>query len=101
MRLARLPLLAPLRAGVRPLRPSAPAPSGAVPGVGPRSLRRAIDSVADSPEFSTGHFGILAVTTRGDTLYSRNAGKLFMPASNQKLLTSSVALTLLDRKSVV
>ncbi len=28
----------------------------------------------------------------GDTLYSRNAGKLFMPASNQKVLTSTVAL---------
>jgi D-alanyl-D-alanine carboxypeptidase/D-alanyl-D-alanine-endopeptidase (penicillin-binding protein 4) len=32
---------------------------------------------------------------RGDTLYSRNAGKLFMPASNQKLVTGAVALTLL------
>ena len=95
MRLARLSLLALLGACVGPFGPSAPTPSGAVPRVGPRSLRRAIDSVADSPEFSTGHFGILAVTTRGDTLYSRNAGKLFMPASNQKLLTSSVALTLL------
>jgi D-alanyl-D-alanine carboxypeptidase/D-alanyl-D-alanine-endopeptidase (penicillin-binding protein 4) len=29
----------------------------------------------------------------GDTLYSRNAHKLFMPASNQKILTSAVALT--------
>jgi len=31
----------------------------------------------------------------GDTLFSRNAGKLFMPASNQKILTGSVALALL------
>ena len=29
---------------------------------------------------------------RGDTLYSRNAGKLFMPASNMKILTSATAL---------
>ena len=29
---------------------------------------------------------------RGDTLYSRNAGKLFMPASNMKILTSASAL---------
>ena len=32
-----------------------------------------------------------------DTLYSRNAGKLFMPASNQKIVTSAVALAQLGR----
>jgi len=48
------------------------------------------------PKFSNAHWGILIVDPeRGDTLYSRNAGKLFMPASNQKLVTGSVALTLL------
>jgi D-alanyl-D-alanine carboxypeptidase/D-alanyl-D-alanine-endopeptidase (penicillin-binding protein 4) len=31
----------------------------------------------------------------GDTLYSRNAGRLFMPASNQKILTGAAALALL------
>jgi D-alanyl-D-alanine carboxypeptidase/D-alanyl-D-alanine-endopeptidase (penicillin-binding protein 4) len=40
------------------------------------------------------HWGILVVDPgRGETLYSRNADKLFMPASNQKLLTGSTALT--------
>jgi len=40
--------------------------------------------------------GILVVTQQnGDTLFSRNAGKLFMPASNQKIITGSVALALL------
>src|SRR3954469_19214555 len=63
-----------------------------IPRTGQRSLRKAIDSVTNSPEFANGYFGVLAVTTRGETLYSRNAGKLFMPASNQKILTSSVAL---------
>lgn len=63
--------------------------------VGTRSLRRSIDSVVDAPEFANGHWGVLAVNTRGDTLYSRNAGKLFMPASNQKIVTSAVALALL------
>src|SRR5438105_4560531 len=71
---------------------SAPAPTGATPRVGAKALRRAIDSVVNSPEFSNGHWGVLVATTAGDTLYSRNAGKLFMPASNQKLLTSAVAL---------
>src|SRR5690349_19562441 len=56
------------------------------------SLRAFIDSMADAPEFSNAHWGILIVDPeRGDTLYSRNAGKLFMPASNMKILTSAVA----------
>src|SRR4051812_9618043 len=64
-----------------------------VPRHGTRALRRSIDSVVNAPEFANGHWGVLAVTTRGDTVYSHNAGKLFMPASNQKILTSAVALT--------
>jgi D-alanyl-D-alanine carboxypeptidase/D-alanyl-D-alanine-endopeptidase (penicillin-binding protein 4) len=93
MRLSGLSLLIlAAGCGVFP-RQSRPAPSGAFPRVGVKALRRAIDSVANSPEFSNGHWGVLVVTMAGDTLYSRNAGKLFMPASNQKLLTSAVALT--------
>jgi len=58
------------------------------------SLRAFIDSMTDAPEFSNAHWGILVVDPeRGDTLYSRNAGKLFMPASNMKILTSATALT--------
>jgi serine-type D-Ala-D-Ala carboxypeptidase/endopeptidase (penicillin-binding protein 4) len=57
-----------------------------------RQLQRALDSIADAPQFRNGHWGILVVGARGDTLYSRNAGKLFMPASNQKILTTATAL---------
>lgn len=62
--------------------------------VSPRAaLRAAIDSMADVPEFQNAFWGILIVDPdRGDTLYSRNAGKLFLPASNMKIVTSSVAL---------
>ena len=57
------------------------------------ALRAAIDSMADAPEFRNAFWGILVVDPeRGDTLYSRNAGKLFLPASNMKIVTSSVAL---------
>jgi D-alanyl-D-alanine carboxypeptidase/D-alanyl-D-alanine-endopeptidase (penicillin-binding protein 4) len=57
------------------------------------ALRAAIDSMADAPEFHNAFWGILVVDPeRGDTLYSRNAGKLFLPASNMKVVTSSVAL---------
>lgn len=56
-------------------------------------LRLVIDSMVGQPQFRNAQFGILVVDpVRGDTLYSRNAGKLFIPASNQKLITGAVAL---------
>lgn len=59
--------------------------------------RRAFATLADSllrdPMFRSSHWGVLVVDPlSGDTLFSRNAGKLFMPASNQKLLTGATAL---------
>lgn len=57
------------------------------------AFRLGIDSLLDDPAFANAHWGVLIVDpARGDTLYSRNAGKLFMPASNQKLITGAVAL---------
>jgi D-alanyl-D-alanine carboxypeptidase/D-alanyl-D-alanine-endopeptidase (penicillin-binding protein 4) len=57
-------------------------------------MRHEIDSLAAQPEFRNAHWGILIVDPQsGDTLYSRNAGKLFMPASNMKIITGAVALS--------
>jgi D-alanyl-D-alanine carboxypeptidase/D-alanyl-D-alanine-endopeptidase (penicillin-binding protein 4) len=68
----------------------APAP---VPASERAALTAFVDSLAGDARFRNAHWGILVVDpARGDTLYSRNAGKLFMPASNQKLLTGSTAL---------
>jgi D-alanyl-D-alanine carboxypeptidase/D-alanyl-D-alanine-endopeptidase (penicillin-binding protein 4) len=59
-------------------------------------MRHAIDSMVADAKWRTAQLGILIVDPeRGDTLYSHNAGKLFMPASNQKILTGAVALELL------
>jgi D-alanyl-D-alanine carboxypeptidase/D-alanyl-D-alanine-endopeptidase (penicillin-binding protein 4) len=58
------------------------------------SLRHSIDSLVNDPKFANAQIGLLIVNPKtGDTIYSRNAGKLFMPASNQKIITSAVALT--------
>ena len=46
-----------------------------------------------APETRQARWGVLVVDPdRGDTLYSRDAGKLFVPASNMKIVTSAVAL---------
>ena len=73
-----------------------PRPSTTVaPALTPRqALVAAIDSMIGQPQFRNAHWGILIVDPeRGDTLYSRNAGKLFMPASNMKIVTGAVALS--------
>ncbi len=66
------------------------------PGSSRAELRHFIDSLTAQPEFRSAQWGVLVVNPRtGDTLYSKNAGKLFMPASNMKIITSAAALTLL------
>jgi D-alanyl-D-alanine carboxypeptidase/D-alanyl-D-alanine-endopeptidase (penicillin-binding protein 4) len=58
------------------------------------ALRPYADWLIADPMFRSANWGVLVVDPQsGDTLYSRNAGKLFMPASNEKLLTGATALT--------
>ncbi len=77
-----------------PGRPGAPPAPAVTPAVA--ALRRAVDSLVGDTLFRSAMFGILVVDPeRGDTLVSHHAGKLFIPASNQKLLTGAVALQLL------
>jgi D-alanyl-D-alanine carboxypeptidase/D-alanyl-D-alanine-endopeptidase (penicillin-binding protein 4) len=84
----------------RPARTPEPAP----PPVNPaplvvaapttRDLVRAfVDSVKQAPMWSNARWGMLVVDpTRGDTLVALDADRLFMPASNQKLLTGAIAM---------
>jgi len=59
----------------------------------PAQLGAAIETVTNRREFSRGRWGILIQTlSRADTLYSRDAQKYFVPASNLKLLTTAAAL---------
>lgn len=56
-------------------------------------LVREIDSLVRDVRFANAHWGVLIVhPERGDTVYAHNADKLFVPASNQKLVTGAVAL---------
>jgi D-alanyl-D-alanine carboxypeptidase/D-alanyl-D-alanine-endopeptidase (penicillin-binding protein 4) len=97
-RLPALLSLALLGGCLRHAAPAAPAPA---PPVDPRAaalarFRADVDSMVRDPQWSNAHWGILVVDPgRDETLYTHNAGKLFLPASNQKIVTSSVALTLL------
>ena len=89
MKIARILLVAAVGAACHAS--VGPSPAGSSSGTN-TALRVLIDSMADAPAFANAHWGILIVDPeRGDTLYSRNAGKLFMPASNMKILTSAVA----------
>ncbi len=69
--------------------------AAAPPPVAPlRRLTTSFDSIFAAPAFARAQWGVLVRSLdSGDVLYSRNAEKLFMPASNQKILTSAVALT--------
>ncbi|HTD60219.1 MAG TPA: D-alanyl-D-alanine carboxypeptidase, partial [Gemmatimonadaceae bacterium] len=64
-----------------------PAPSAVA------ELKTAIDSMVENSRFRSAIWGILIVNPdAGDTLYALNAGKLFLPASNMKIVTGSAAL---------
>src|SRR5258708_1128936 len=68
---------------------------GIRPALSPlEGLRHSIDSLVADPQLRNSQIGIVIGRAGSrDTLYSRNAGKLFMPASNMKIITGSVALT--------
>src|SRR5258706_15606857 len=57
------------------------------------NIGRLVDSMVNDRQFRSATWGILIVDpeTR-DTLYSHNAAKLLIPASNQKLVVSSTIL---------
>ncbi|MDH5588571.1 MAG: D-alanyl-D-alanine carboxypeptidase/D-alanyl-D-alanine-endopeptidase [Gemmatimonadota bacterium] len=61
-------------------------------GVDGGSIRKTVDT----PPFDQVHWGILAVDARsGRVLFERNANRKFVPASNQKVLVTATALSLL------
>lgn len=59
----------------------------------PAQLRNEIEAIANRPQLRRARLGILVETlSPAVTLYSRDAGQYFVPASNAKLLTTAAAL---------
>lgn len=90
-RVLRAAVLAAVLAACAPSAATVPVPSRLAPK---EALAHKVDSLLAQPQFRGAQWGVLVVNpATGDTLISRNAGKLFMPASNMKIITSAVALT--------
>jgi serine-type D-Ala-D-Ala carboxypeptidase/endopeptidase (penicillin-binding protein 4) len=83
----------PSRKEITPAKPTREVP--AKPS-GDATLAAAIDRVLDEGDLPRGRFGIFVLSQKdGRVLYSRDADKLFTPASNMKVYTTAVALDLL------
>lgn len=101
------PLAATLLIATAHAQPSAGGSAGRAPTATPRprptmgptalrSLARAIDRWVEAPPFDRHLWGIAIADEQGHLLYTRNADRLFVPASNTKLVVSAAAAVMLD-----
>jgi serine-type D-Ala-D-Ala carboxypeptidase/endopeptidase (penicillin-binding protein 4) len=66
---------------------------GAIAGPSTTPLAGALDAIFDDPVLAHAHWGVLVRSLdTGETLYSRNADRMFLPASNVKLFTGAASL---------
>jgi D-alanyl-D-alanine carboxypeptidase/D-alanyl-D-alanine-endopeptidase (penicillin-binding protein 4) len=62
-------------------------------GVGGATMSRRLDAIFGDTTLDHGHWGVLVRSLdTGETLYARNEERLFVPASNQKILTGAAIL---------
>jgi serine-type D-Ala-D-Ala carboxypeptidase/endopeptidase (penicillin-binding protein 4) len=85
--------LSVLLGGCASLAPSGGAATASDPAHARIALRQGIDSMLAAPALRSASWGILIVDpVAAETLYAHNPTKLLIPASNQKLVSSSVML---------
>jgi D-alanyl-D-alanine carboxypeptidase/D-alanyl-D-alanine-endopeptidase (penicillin-binding protein 4) len=61
-----------------------------------QALRARLDRLLDEPPYDRATWGVVLVDTTGRVLYGRNPDRLFIPASNTKLVAAAAATVLLD-----
>lgn len=67
--------------------------AGGTPTPAPGTLAGDLEAIFNDPRFAQSHWGVdVRSLEDGRTLYQRNADRLFVPASNMKLLTGAAAL---------
>jgi serine-type D-Ala-D-Ala carboxypeptidase/endopeptidase (penicillin-binding protein 4) len=66
-----------------------------------QSLAKRLDRLLDAPPFDRHFWGVVVLDTTGKILYQRNGTRLFVPASNSKLVASAVATALFPPDSSV
>jgi len=87
-------LLLALAAACTPATPTvSPAPAPMPAAAGQAGIAGVLDSIFNDTAFASAHWGVVVRSLEsGQTLYARNAGRMFVPASNMKIVTAAGAL---------
>jgi D-alanyl-D-alanine carboxypeptidase/D-alanyl-D-alanine-endopeptidase (penicillin-binding protein 4) len=88
----------PASARAQETSPAPPAPAfihPAYPNGSGTALGQQIETLLADPSVSRAHWGIAVTTLDGTPLYGHDEGKLFRPASNNKIFTTATAMALL------
>ena len=67
-------------------------------GVQAQSLGKRLDARLDKPPFDHQFWGVAVVDGHGKLLYGRNQDRMFIPASNTKIVVTAVASALLPAR---
>ena len=91
--LAQIPITNPVNPTTDAIEIYVPPPETRTQGICSAFLPPAIDEVITRPTFRSAQWGVLVESLeRGTVLYTHNATRHFIPASNVKLLTTAAAL---------